>query len=345
MSVTTHMQDSGAVFRQDYSPMLVAPKDATLLDESRVFVPSRDLGPPQSGEGADAPSTRRNFRSHLLSLCVNWASSRLLKKAGGTANDRPGGLSHNTLSRVCRSSGTGFQACLGLFQHPASLAGAKINLRMIAAIVLSVLALGAIADRVAVVVGNDVITESEVLDEVRLTEFQNGKLLDLGPTERRAAAERLVDQQLIRHEMEIAQFPQPAPSEAEALVSAFRQRFPTDEAFRAALERHEITELQLAQHLLWQLAVIRFTDLRFRSLAPSSGNVGPSSPAEAEASPVPALQGSGEPSPGRQFSGSSTPSLGATSGGNEARVDRQMESWLKEQRSQTRIQFKKEAFE
>jgi hypothetical protein len=193
----------------------------------------------------------------------------------------------------------------------SSLAGPNISLGvLIAGIALSVLAMGAVADRIAVVVGNDVITESEVLDEVRLTEFQNGQPLDLSPKERRAAAERLVDQQLIRHEMEIAQFPQPAPSEAEALVSAFRQRFPTVEAFQAALEQHEITEQQLAQHLLWQLAVIRFTDLRFRSLPTRSDNASSSNSEEAEAS-----------------------------------VDRQMESWLKEQRAQTRIQFKEEAFE
>jgi hypothetical protein len=216
---------------------------------------------------------------------------------------------------------------------------------LIAGIVLSALALGAIVDRVAVVVGNDVITESEVLDEVRLTEFQNGKPLDLSSSERRAAAERLVDQQLIRHEMEIAQFPQPAPSEAGALVSAFRQRFPTAEAFRAALERHEITEQQLAQHLLWQLAVIRFTDLRFRPLEASSGNANSSGPAEAAARPAPPLQGSHETLPNTQSWGSSTPSSAATSGGNETSVDQQMESWLREQRAQTRIQFKKEAFE
>jgi hypothetical protein len=47
--------------------------------------------------------------------------SRLLKKAAGTSKDRPGGLSHNTTSTVCRRSGTGFLACRGLFQQPARL--------------------------------------------------------------------------------------------------------------------------------------------------------------------------------------------------------------------------------
>ena len=43
---------------------------------------------------------------------------RLLKKATGTAKDRPEGLSQNTTSTVGRPSGTGFQACQGLFQQP-----------------------------------------------------------------------------------------------------------------------------------------------------------------------------------------------------------------------------------
>ncbi|HEY5163139.1 MAG TPA: hypothetical protein VII81_09020, partial [Terriglobales bacterium] len=67
------------------------------------------------------------------------------------------------------------------------------------AFTLAAVAAGVI-DRVAVVVGTQVITESEVLLEVRLTEFFNGQPLDLGVDQRKAAAERLVDQQLIRNE-------------------------------------------------------------------------------------------------------------------------------------------------
>ena len=66
-------------------------------------------------------------------------------------------------------------------------------------------------------------TESEVQDEVRLTEFLNQQPLDLGPEQRRAAAERLVDQQLIRNEMQIGGYPQPSQSEAEAMLRNFRQ--------------------------------------------------------------------------------------------------------------------------
>jgi enediyne biosynthesis protein E4 len=43
---------------------------------------------------------------------------RLLKKAGGLADDRRGRPSHNTESAVCGRSGTGLLACRGIFQQP-----------------------------------------------------------------------------------------------------------------------------------------------------------------------------------------------------------------------------------
>ena len=109
--------------------------------------------------------------------------------------------------------------------------------RLAAAISVMVLAAAAgVVDRVAVVVGDAVITQSEVLDELRLTEFLNGQPLDTGPEQRRAAAERLVDQQLIRKDMEIGHYPEPSAAESEAILRNFRQQhFPTPAAFRAAL--------------------------------------------------------------------------------------------------------------
>ena len=179
----------------------------------------------------------------------------------------------------------------------------------------------AVLDRVAMVVGNQVFTEGEVQDEVRLTQFLNQQTLDLGPDERRAAAERLVDQQLIRNEMQIGGYPQPSPSEAEAMLRNFRQEHYRSVAqFRAALEKYGISEDQLKQHLLWQLTAVRFTDVRFRPVVP------------APALPAPSTQTADRLRAGAD-----------ASGGNS--VDQQMEAWLKTARSQTRIDFKKEAFQ
>jgi hypothetical protein len=178
----------------------------------------------------------------------------------------------------------------------------------------------AVLDRLAMVVGNQVFTEGEVQDEVRLTQFLNQQPLDLGPEQRRAAAERLVDQQLIRNEMQIGGYPQPPQSEADAMLRNFRQEhYRSIAQFRAALEKYGITEEQLKQHLLWQLAAVRFTDARFR-------------PIPAPTLPAPSIQ-----TADRLRAGADAPA------GNS--VDQQMDAWLKTARSQIRIDFKKEAFQ
>jgi hypothetical protein len=174
-----------------------------------------------------------------------------------------------------------------------------------------------VVDRVAVVVGDAVITESEVLDELRLTEFLNSQPLDTGVEQRRAAAERLVDQQLIRKEMTIGHYPEPSAAEADAVLQNFRQQhFRTDAEFRAALEKYSITEDQLKRHLLWQGTVMRFTDVRFR----------------------PGIPGPPEQTADRASGGATVPPSGAD-------VDQQMDAWLQEARKAVRITFKTGAFQ
>jgi parvulin-like peptidyl-prolyl isomerase len=161
-------------------------------------------------------------------------------------------------------------------------------------------------DRVAVVVGNQVITESEVDEEVRVTQFENQEPLDLSPGKRREAAERLVDQQLIRSEMRLENVAEPTARDANGAMETFRRKhFASEAQLQAALQKYGITRAQLAQHLLWQLAAVSFVDLRFRSLA------------------LPAQPGAAPPASGSD----------------------ELDAWLKEARSQTRIEFKKEAFQ
>jgi parvulin-like peptidyl-prolyl isomerase len=178
------------------------------------------------------------------------------------------------------------------------------------------LSTAAVIDRIAIVVGNSVITESEVLREVRLTEFLNRQPLDVGPAARRAAADRLVDQQLIRNEMITGNYPMPTDAEAVDMVRNFREEnYPDEDSFRKALQKYGLTEDDLKQHFLWQLAVLRFTDLRFQTGLP------------------------GEPveSANRMTRGAPVPVP------ND--VDRQLEAWLKETRAGTKVQFKPGAFQ
>jgi parvulin-like peptidyl-prolyl isomerase len=179
-----------------------------------------------------------------------------------------------------------------------------------------------VVDRVAVVVGKQVITASEVDEEVRVTEFENKEPLDLGAAKRREAAERLVDQLLIRNEMQLEGVQQPAASEADTLLENLRRgRFSSESLLDAALRQYGVTRDLLKQHLLWQLAAVRFVDFRFR---------GPSAAAPQSESPPQ----------------QSADRLGAAPGPPEAESsDAQLDAWLKDARSQTRIEFKKEAFQ
>jgi hypothetical protein len=171
-----------------------------------------------------------------------------------------------------------------------------------------------VIDRVAVVIGNEVITESEVILEARLTAFFNGQPLDLSAAQRKAAAERLVDQQLIRSEMQIGGYPMPAETEGDAALRKYRQdNYSSVPSFRASLVKYELTEEEVKHHLLWQAAALRFTDQRFHLII----------------SPPPSQSAD-------RLSQSAT----ATDG-----VEDQMDTWLKQARAGTRIQFKKEAFQ
>jgi hypothetical protein len=171
-----------------------------------------------------------------------------------------------------------------------------------------------VIDRIAVVVGNQVITESEVILEARLTAFFNGQPLDLNAAQRKAAAERLVDQQLIRNEMQVGGYPLPPETDGDAALRKYRQdNYSSIPAFRAALAKYELTENEVKRHLLWQAAALRFTDQRFHLTIPP--------PSSQSADRI------------------------SQSGTTTDEVEDQMDTWLKQARAGTRIQFKKEAFQ
>lgn len=195
-----------------------------------------------------------------------------------------------------------------------------------------------VLDRIAVVVGTDVITEGEVIDQLRTDEFMSSQPLDLSPQQRRATAARMVDQQLIRQEIEITQYKPPAPSEADSMLRTFRQQhFRTEAEYRTALEKYGVTEEELKQHLLWQLTTIRFTDWRF------GGNGQQPAPAPSANREVPP----GTPSPAKtpppeqqvQSADRDAPNPGGTN------VDEQLDAWLKQARGTTKVEFKQEAFQ
>ncbi|MGA2134449.1 MAG: SurA N-terminal domain-containing protein [Bryobacteraceae bacterium] len=121
-----------------------------------------------------------------------------------------------------------------------------------------------IIDRIAVSVGSRVITESDLGREIRITAFQNNAKPDFSPANKRQTAERLVDQMLVRNELEASRYLMPSEAEAQAAIKEEKSRFADDGAYRAALAQYGITEDDLQARLLWQRTLVRFIDVRFR---------------------------------------------------------------------------------
>jgi hypothetical protein len=123
-----------------------------------------------------------------------------------------------------------------------------------------------VIDRIGVIVGNHVIKSSDIERDLRLTDFLNHEPLSLSSDARRKAAERLIDQQIIRNEIWTGGYARATDAEADALRKQIeRDRFAGSATrARAELARYGLDEDQLKAQLLWQLTVLRFIEQKFQ---------------------------------------------------------------------------------
>ncbi len=116
-------------------------------------------------------------------------------------------------------------------------------------------------DRIAVSVGHDVITESDLILDLRVAAFIDRKPVDLSGTAKRQSAERLVDQLLILREALDSHVTLPSAEATAGLVAPYA----AESDYRASLERYGISGARpggapsrgTARESI-------FTDLRFR---------------------------------------------------------------------------------
>ena len=196
-----------------------------------------------------------------------------------------------------------------------------------------------VIDRIALTVGSSLITESDVFREIRLTAFLNGAELDSSGPARRKTAERLVEQTLIRRELELSRYTAPEMAEAEQMLSAIRRdRFPEEARYRQELEKYKIVEEDLKQHLLRQLATLRFIDLRFK---PGVQILEPEVEEYYQKKLLPQWRekGAGQDPPLEEVRRGIEEILVA------GRVDHMLEEWIKEVRAGVRIEFREKVFE
>ena len=195
-----------------------------------------------------------------------------------------------------------------------------------------------IIDRIAVSVGNQVVTASDLDREIRVVAFLNHAKPDFSPAGRHATAERMVEQKLIRRELENSRYPVPSAAEAEPLLEKFREEnFPNDGEFRRALAEYRISEQDLKDELLWQRTLLLFLDVRFRPGVQVTDQeiqdyftkvVEPAAKAAHPEQPV-ALE---------DFRNQIEETLAGE------RVNQQVDAWLKQARTRTGVVYHEEAF-
>lgn len=190
-------------------------------------------------------------------------------------------------------------------------------------LLLAVLCPAEVVERIAASVGNSVITEGEVLREVRLTAMLNEEPFDASPARKRSAAERLVEQMLVRKELELAHYPAPHEGDIEPLLKKLD---------RKRLLEYRLTEQDLRQHFLWQLQLLRFVDFRFRlGVQVSAADIDEYYRKRiVPASPGVTLEQARE-------------AIEKTIASE--RADRQLDVWIKESRARSRIEFREEALQ
>jgi hypothetical protein len=200
-----------------------------------------------------------------------------------------------------------------------------------AALLLMCVGYAEIIDRVAVTVDKRVVTESEIMRQIRITAFLNNEQPDFGPANRRATANRLVEQLLIRREIEgSGYFGDPeTPFENYAQL---KQRFKTPDEYTQALARYGIRDKDVRESLEWQAMLLDFISLRFRP----GVQIPPSEIREYYDAQV--AQDPGKLPPFDDAKDDIEEIL------TQQRVDNALDRWLGQARTQSRIRYMQEVF-
>ena len=75
---------------------------------------------------------------------------------------------------------------------------------------------------------------------------------------------RLIEQALIKREMDLSHYPLPELSAAAESLQSLKAMYPGDNEFQVALQSYGITADELSRRLWWQLTLLRFIEYRFR---------------------------------------------------------------------------------
>jgi peptidyl-prolyl cis-trans isomerase SurA len=197
------------------------------------------------------------------------------------------------------------------------------------------MAFAAVVDRIAVTVGNQVITETEILREIALTAFLNGEKPSFTPENKRKAADQLVEQKLVRREMDMSRYPAATDEQSGELMAKTAKNVGGEAALDKQLAVVGLTREDLEKHLLWQLTLVRFIDVRFRPAI----QVTQQDIQDYYRKEILPKQKPGETVRFGEVRDRILATLSAQ------RADQQLDEWLKHAKEASRIDYKPEAFQ
>ena len=121
-----------------------------------------------------------------------------------------------------------------------------------------------IVDRIAITAAQQVITELQLDEELRVAAFLNHQPIDRSAKAKRAAADRLIEQLLIQKEMELSHYPRPSEADVDTFLEQVRTGISGPGDFDETLQKYNLSEAVLREHLAKQLSTLQFIEFRFR---------------------------------------------------------------------------------
>jgi len=127
---------------------------------------------------------------------------------------------------------------------------------------------GQVVDRMVANVNGHVLLQSDWEEELAFEAFLDARSPDsFTPEERKAALDRLIDQELLGEQMKSALFQHASEAEAAARIVDARKHYQeaaTAEGWQAVLNRFRLTEKNVLAHVQQQIDLMRLVDAHLR---------------------------------------------------------------------------------
>lgn len=127
---------------------------------------------------------------------------------------------------------------------------------------------GDVLDRIVATVNHQIILQSEWQDAVRYEAFVGGHALDqVQASDRKAALDHLIDQELLREQMRSSGFPHAGSQEVEKRIQEIRKQYvgaESEAGWQATLGRYGLTEDEVKKRVGLQVDLLGLVDARLR---------------------------------------------------------------------------------